>query len=86
MYSEARVPGLVPRVLPGLDHHPLERGGQQVMMMMMIMIMIIMMMARAVCYHPDLEYSLVSSQGSLYIVASSILAQQDAGWYYIVPP
>ena len=33
VYSEAREPGLVPRVLPGLDHHPLERGGQQVMMM-----------------------------------------------------
>ena len=50
------------------------------MIMMMIMIMITMMMAnRAVCYHPDLEYSLVSSQGSLYIVASAILAQQDAG-------
>ena len=57
------------------------------MMIIMIMIMIMMIMAnRAVCYHPDLEYSLVSSQGSLYIVASSILAQQDAGWYYIVPP
>ena len=49
--------------------------------------MMMMIMAnRAVCYHPDLEYSLVSSQGSLYIVASSILAQQDSGWYYIVPP
>ena len=34
---------------------------------------------RAVCFHPDLEYSLVSSQGSFYIVASAILAQQDAG-------
>ena len=56
-------------------------------MIIMIMIMIMMIMAnRAVCYHPDLEYSLVSSQGSLYIVASFILAQQDAGWYYIVPP
>ena len=58
--------------------------------MMMVVIMMIMMMMimanRAVCYHPDLEYSLVSSQGSLYIVASAILAQPDAGWYYIVPP
>ena len=55
--------------------------------MMMMMIMMMMIMAnRAVCYHPDLEYSLVSSQGSLYIVASAILAQPDAGWYYIVPP
>ena len=33
VYSEPREPGLVPRVLPGLDHDPLERGGQQVMMM-----------------------------------------------------
>ena len=33
VYSEAREPGLVPHVLPGLDHDPLERGGQQVMMM-----------------------------------------------------
>ena len=55
------------------------------MMMMMIMIIIIIMMVvanRAVCFHPDLEYSLVSSQGSLYIVASAILAQQDAGWHF----
>ena len=36
--------------------------------MMMIMIMIMIMANRAVCYHPDLEYSLVSSQGSFYIV------------------
>ena len=43
------------------------------------MIMMMIMANRAVCYHPDLEYSLVSSQGSLYIVASPILAQPDAG-------
>ena len=37
---------------------------------------------RAVCYHPDLEFSLVSSQGSFYIPALA-LAQQDAGTSHI---
>ena len=57
-----------------------------IIIIMMTMIIMMIMANRAVCYHPDLEYSLVSSQGSLYIVASAILAQPDAGWYYIVPP
>ena len=54
-----------------------------VMIIIMIIMLMMIMANRAVCLHPDLEYRLVSSQGSLYIMASAILPQPDAGTSHI---
>ena len=39
---------------------------------------------KAVCYNPNLEYSLVRSDGDLYLVASDLLSQQGTVRHYLI--